>query len=139
MDNNTSNTRSGNENLFSLIKELFLEIIALVRQHYLLLKKEFKENAIRVVKVVVLMIAAFIIAYAGLIFLGILIIYLLSLIIPSWLALLLVTAIYLGIPIVMFVYAINLIARVLKEPGKVVEEFKKTGDDAEKWLKNMKK
>ncbi len=128
-----------NENLLNLFKELIAEVISLIYQHYLLLKKEFKENASRVVKSIILIVAAVVIGYAGLIFLGILAIYLLSLIIPSWIALLLVTAIYLGIPLIMFVYAINLIGRVIKEPGKIMEEFKKTGEEFEKWLKNIKK
>jgi len=127
-----------NESLITLIKELVSEVITLVYQHYMLLKKEFATNAERVVKSILLLIGAAIIAYAGLIFSGILLIYLLSLIIPSWVALLLVTGLYLGIPLIMIFYAVNLLGKVVKDPKKFVEEFKKTGDETEKWLKNMK-
>lgn len=128
-----------NENFLNIFKELITEVISLIYQHYLLLKREFQENARRVVKSIILLIGALIIGYAGLIFLGILIIYLLSFIIPAWVAILLVTALYLFIPLVMFICAINLIGRAIKDPEKIIEEFKKTGEESEKWLKNMKK
>ena len=133
------NSQGNNQNQITLFKELIKDVISLIYQHYLLLKKEFSENAARVVKSIVLVIAAAIIGYAGLIFLGILAVHLLSFVIPSWAALLLVTAVYICIPIIMFVCAINLIGKVIKEPKKFVTEFKKTGEETEKWLKNLKK
>lgn len=134
MENHTKNNNSLN-----IFKELFTELISLIYQHYLLIKREFRENAERVVKSVILILASIIISYAGLIFLGILLIYLLSLIIPSWAALLLITGIYLGIPLIMFIYAIHLIGRAVKEPGQIMEEIQKTGEETEKWLKNIRK
>jgi len=133
------NSENKNKNLFTLIAELVREVFSLIRQHYELLKEEFKENALRVVKSILLLIFALVIAYAGLIFLGILTVYLLSMIIPQWVALLLVTGIYLAIPLIMITYAIHLIGMVLKEPQKIIAELKKTGKDGEKWLDDLNK
>ncbi len=128
-----------NKNFIILIKEIIVEIISLINQHLVLLQKEFAENASRVVKSLILLLSAVIVGYAGLIFLGILLVCLLSLIIPQWVALLLVTAVYMGIPLIMAVYALNLIGKVIAGPKKSVTEFKKTGDAFEKWIKILKK
>ena len=128
-----------NRNFISLIKEIIVEIISLIQQHFVLLKKEFAENTSRVVKSLILLFFATIVGYAGLIFLGFLLIYLLSFIIPFWTALLLITAVYMGMPLIMLIYAINLIGKVITGPKKSVTEFKKTGDAFEKWIKILKK
>ncbi|HSA05638.1 MAG TPA: phage holin family protein [Candidatus Gastranaerophilales bacterium] len=132
-------SQNDGKNLISLAGEIIAEIIDLLYQHFTLLKKEFSENASKIVKSVILLLAAAIMGYAGLLFLGILAIYALSLVAPFWLALIIVTAIYLGIPLLMFFYAINLLGKVLKEPKKFITELKKTGEETEKWIKNLKK
>ncbi len=125
------------ENVLVLVKQLVAEFIKLIYQHYLLLKKELSENVAKFGKSIVLITASLIIGYVGLIFVGILAIYMLSQVIPSWIALLLVTFIYIGVPIFMFIYGVNTIKKNLKKPEKFMEEFRKTGEETEKWLKDM--
>ncbi len=130
---------NNNDNLIKLIKELPLEVISLIEQHLKLVKRELTENLSMLVKSVFLILSAIIIGYAGLIFLGLLIISLLSQVVSSWVALLLVTVIYLGVPLIFVIWAISLFYKVFMEPKKSIAEFKKTGEEFEKWLNNLKK
>lgn len=130
--------QNNNQSLLSLIKEFVSEFTSLAYQHFKLFKEECAEDFIKIIKSIILLIFALILSYTGLIFLGFLIVELLSMIMPEWTALLLVTAVYFGVPMVMLIYAINLLAKVFTGPKKFITEIKKTGEDTKKWLKNIK-
>lgn len=131
--------QNSDTNLISLISEFIREMAVLISEHIKLLKLEFAENAHKFIKAAVALVLALIFAYLGLVFLGLLIVYLLSMAVDMWVALLLVTAVYFGVPLILLVYAINMFHKIFKEPKKSLTEVEKTGEEAKKWMKNIKK
>ena len=131
--------KNNNGNLISLVKEFINEIISLAHQHFELFKLECKEDAFNFIKSIILLTAALLIGYTGLIFLGILIIFLLFKLIPAYIALLLVVVVYFGIPLGMFFYSVYVLKKIFKGPKKSVLELKKTGEQFKTWLNNLKK
>lgn len=131
--------QNNDKNLITLLSEFIKEMSLLISEHINLMKLEFAENAHKFIKAIISLAIAFVMGYVGLIFLGLLAVSLLTMLIDEWVALLLVTAVYFGIPLILLVYAINLFHSIFKEPKKSLEEFEKTGDEAKKWMNNIKK
>lgn len=125
--------------MINLLKEFIKELRALLNEHLKLFKQDLTENSFNIVKALVALAVALLIGYVGLIFLGLLFVSLFSMLIPKFTALLLVTAMYFGIPLILMVYAINLFHKVFKQPKKSIEELEKTMDEAKTWMKNLKK
>lgn len=122
-----------------MIQTFITEFRALIDEHIKLIKIDAAENTHKIIKAVISILFALVLGHLGLLFLGLLLIALMSMLIPAWSALLLVTAIYFGVPLVLLVYAINLFHDVFKTPKKSIEELDKTGEEAKIWLQNIKK
>ncbi len=131
--------KNNDNNLISLLKEFIRELSALISEHIKLLKIEFAQNTYKLIKAIIALVFAMIFGHVGLIFLGLLAVSLLGTLIEQWTALLLVTAVYFGMPLILFIYAVNLFYSIFKEPKKSIEEVEKTGEEAKKWMNNIKK
>ncbi len=131
--------KNTDNNLISLLKEFIRELCSLIREHIKLFKLEFARNTHKFIKAVICLVFAVVFSYAGLIFLGLLTVSLLSMLIEEWIALLLVTAVYFGVPLILLVVAVNLFYSVFKEPKKSISELEKTTQEAKQWMNNIKK
>lgn len=132
-------TEQNNNSIINQFFEFIREVNNLAGEHFRLFRHELAENTHKAVKAVILIIISVVTGYVGLIFAGFLAITLLSMIMPYWIATLLVTALYFAIPLVLLFIAVNLISDIFKKPKKSVQELEKTGEEAKKWLKNMEK
>lgn len=126
-------------NLIGLIREFIKEITLLADEHLKLIKKDIKDSVYDLLMAVVSIIVALVASIVGLIFLGFLVISLAQMLLPEWTAVLLVTAIFFGVPLILFIYALYLINKVFKQPKKSITELEKTTQEAKKWMNNVKK
>jgi len=131
--------KNNDNSLISLLKEFIKELNALISEHIKLLKVEFAQNTHKFISATIALIFAIIFGHVGLIFLGLVAISLLDTVVDQRIALIIVTAVYFGMPLVLFVYAVNLFYSIFKQPKKSVEEIEKTGEEAKKWMNNLKK
>ena len=131
--------KNNDNSLIGLLKEFIKELSALISEHIKLLKVEFAENTYKFITAIIALIFAVIFGHVGLVFLGLLAISLLGMLVDQWVALLIVTAVYFGMPLILFVYAVNLFWSVFKGAKKSIKEVEKTGEEAKKWMNNIKK
>jgi uncharacterized membrane protein YqjE len=131
-------TMSQQPTIGSLLKSLINEISNLLRQHIELFRYEIKKDVETATKYTGIAVIGALVAYTSLIFLGFFIIFTLALIMPLWLASLLVTVLYFILALITIFVARNHLKKLRKEPEATKFETKKTAEEAKKWLHNLK-
>lgn len=121
-----------------LFKQLINDMNNLLSQHIELFKYEIREDAQTAWQYVSVIIAGFLIAYTGLVFLGFFAIFALALFLPLWTASLIVTIIYFIIAGITLIVARDYLRKIRKGPATSINETRKTVEEARKWLHELR-
>lgn len=122
--------------IISLIKQLVSDVGNLLIQHLELFRQEIREDAEMAAKYTSIALAGALVAFISLIFLGLSIILIFNLFMPVWVASLIVTALYSIIAAIAIIIAKHHLQMIKKTP--TVSEMKKTLEEAQKWLQELK-
>jgi len=122
--------------MVSLIKQLAGDTGNLLIQHLELFRQEIREDAEMAAKYTSIAIAGALVAFTSLIFFGFSLIYIINLILPMWIASLIVTAIFFIIAAAAIITAKDHLQKVTEAP--TFNETRKTVEEAKKWLHELK-
>lgn len=124
--------------LLNLLKKLVYNFVCLIVKHIKFLKEEIKEETTVFARSIFLLIFAAFTAYLGIFFSGVFLIIVLSIFIPIWLSVLIVTALYLLIPLILIIYSLSQLKKFGKRKKIFVNTALKTLEESKKWLEHLK-
>lgn len=127
------------KNLFTAVKEFYFSGISLIREHIKLFRHEISARSSTFIKAAILLLIAAVFGLSGFIYLGFIVISIASSFISPFMGLILVTAIYLGVTLILLIYSLALVNRAGKKQLKATKEIQNTKKEAKLWLKNLKK
>jgi len=122
--------------LVSLIKQLIGDTGDLLTEHLELFRQEIRDDAEMAAKYTSVAIVGALVAFTSLIFFGFSLIFILDLILPIWIASLIVTAIFFIISAITIITAKNHLQKITEVP--TLNETKKTVEEAKKWFQELK-
>ncbi len=122
----------------NLVRQLIGNLNNLLTQHVELFRYEIKEDAEIATKTAVAAVTGALIAYTSLIFFGFFLIFFLALFMPLWMSALAVTLLFLVITAITIIVIKRYLRKVREVNKSVADETRKTVEDAQKWLQELK-
>lgn len=132
------NSSSQQPTISNLLKQLINDLNSLMCQHVELFRVLIREDVEAIAKYIIVAFIGILLSFTALIFFGFFIIFTLYIVLPLWASSLIVTFIYMLLGIISFIITKRYLSKAEQTSEDMIDEPKKTMEEAKKWLHQLK-